>query len=295
MGTRIKKAVIPAAGLGTRMLPATKAIPKEMINIVDKPAIQYVVEEIVEAGIEDILIITGRNKGVMEDYFDYSYELDDKLFKDHKIQMHDAMKEIANMANIMYVRQREPKGLGHAVARAKAFTGDEPFALLLGDDIIYNRGKGAIRQMVEAYEKAGACVLGVQKVPHSEVSKYGNIKPEMVDDRLMRVLDMVEKPAPEEAFSDYAALGRYVLTKDVYRELATTQVGKGGEIQLTDALKTLSGKEGLYAYDFEGRRYDTGNKEGYLEAVVEYALRHEEVSASFYAYLQKLSKEWEVR
>lgn len=285
---KIRKAVIPAAGLGTRMLPATKAIPKEMINIVDKPAIQYVVEEIVEAGIEDILIITGRNKGVMEDYFDYSYELDDKLFKDHKIRMHDAMREIANMANVMYVRQREPKGLGHAVYRARSFTGDEPFALLLGDDIIYNEGTCAIGQMVDAYNKAGASILGVQKVAHSEVSKYGNVKPQMVDDRLMRVLDMVEKPSPEEAFSDYAALGRYVLTKEVYRELETTPVGKGGEIQLTDALKSLTEKEGLFAYDFVGRRYDTGNKQGYLEAVVEYALRHEEVSESFRAYLKKI-------
>ncbi|MGI6031193.1 MAG: UTP--glucose-1-phosphate uridylyltransferase GalU [Eubacteriales bacterium] len=288
---KIKKAVIPAAGLGTRMLPATKAIPKEMINIVDKPAIQYVVEEIVEAGIEDILIITGRNKGVMEDYFDYSYELDDKLFKDHKIRMHDAMREIANMANVMYVRQREPKGLGHAVYRARSFTGDEPFALLLGDDIIYNRGTCAIGQMVEAYSKAGASILGVQKVPHSEVSKYGNVKPQMVDDRLMKVLDMVEKPSPEEAFSDYAALGRYVLTKEVYRELETTPVGKGGEIQLTDALKSLTDKEGLFAYDFVGRRYDTGNKQGYLEAVVEYALRHEEVADSFRAYLKRMASQ----
>jgi UTP--glucose-1-phosphate uridylyltransferase len=287
---KVRKAVIPAAGLGTRMLPATKAIPKEMINIVDKPAIQYVVEEIVQSGIEDILIITGRNKGVMEDYFDYSYELDDKLFKDHKIEMHDAMKEIANMANIMYVRQREPKGLGHAVYRAKAFTGDEPFALLLGDDIIYNEGKSATAQLVEGYDKAGACILGVQKVADDQVSKYGNVKPQMVDDRLMKVLDMVEKPKQEEAFSNYAALGRYILTKDIYRELEVTKPGVGGEIQLTDALKALTNKEGLYAYDFEGRRYDTGSKQGYLESVVEYALRHETVSDSFREYLKNLIK-----
>ncbi len=284
----VKKAVIPAAGLGTRMLPATKAVPKEMINIVDKPAIQYVVEEIAACGITDILIITGRGKGVMEDHFDYSYEVEHKLSSSNGeiVQM---LRDIANLANISFIRQKEPKGLGHAVYCAKTFTGNDPFALILPDDIIKSKGKNPTAQLISGYEKIGKTILGVQKVLPDQIAKYGCILPKMVGERLMKVMDMVEKPKIEDAFSDYAALGRYILTKDIYKEIENTGVGVGGEIQLTDALRRLIPKGELYAYDFEGRRYDTGSKQGYLEAVVEYALEHEEVAESFKNYLKSLT------
>ena len=286
----VKKAIIPAAGLGTRMLPAAKTVPKEMITVVNKPAIHYIVEEIVASGITDILIITGRGKSAIEDYFDYSYELEDKLLRADKKEMYEQMRRIADMANISYLRQKEPKGLGHAVLCAKDFAGDDPVAVLLGDDLMYTEKAPVTAQLCAAYAQTGQSVLGVQKVAIEEVSKYGNIKIAQQSDRLLQVCDIVEKPAPEKAFSPYAAMGRYVLTKDIFDKLAVTPPGVGGEIQLTDALR-LSALEGaLWAYDFDARRYDTGNLLGYLETVVEYALRNPQTGPAFSQYLKNLGK-----
>jgi len=286
---KVKKAVIPAAGLGTRMLPASKTVPKEMINIVDKPAIQYIVEEIVKSGITDICIVTGRGKATMEDHFDYAPELEDRLAASKKDSQLAAMRQIAEMANIVYIRQKEAKGLGHAVYCAKPFVGDEPFAVLLGDDIVKSEGDPATKQLCDAYDQYGLSVLGVQKVELSEIGRYGCVKPEMLSQRAMKVLDMVEKPRPEQVFSPYAALGRYVLSGEVFTKLENTKPGVGGEIQLTDALKELAFDNKLIAYDFEGRRFDTGSKLGYLEAVVEYALCHEEVAEGFKEYLKRIA------
>ena len=285
---KVKKAVIPAAGLGTRFLPATKAIPKEMLNIVDKPALQYIVEEVVASGIEEILIITSRNKETIENHFDKSYELEMKLAESGKTDMLREVVRISEMADIHYVRQKEAKGLGHAIGCAKTFVGKEPFAVLLGDDIIYNKGEPCLRQLLNIYEAYGDSVLGVQTVPHSETSKYGIIAGEKMADRTYRVTDMVEKPSPGEAPSDMAILGRYVLDSDIFEMIKKTQKGKGGEIQLTDAMKMLLQSHRMLAYDFVGRRYDTGNKQGYLEATIEYALRHPEIKDSFMKYLKRI-------
>ncbi len=285
---KVKKAIIPAAGLGTRFLPATKAVPKEMLNIVDKPALQYIVEEVVGSGIEEILIITTRNKETIQNHFDKSFELEAKLAESGKNEMLSEVVKISDMADIHYVRQKEPKGLGHAVGCARTFVGDEPFAVLLGDDIVYNQGKPCLRQLVEVYEKYGDSVLGVQTVPHEETSKYGIVAGEKIGDRTYCVTDMIEKPSPKEAPSDMAILGRYVLDSDIFEIIRNTPKGKGGEIQLTDAMKILLRSHRMIAYDFIGRRYDTGNKQGYLEATVEYALRHPGVKDAFGEYLKSL-------
>ena len=285
---KVKKAIIPAAGLGTRFLPATKAVPKEMLNIVDKPALQYIVEEVVGSGIEEILIITTRNKETIQNHFDKSFELEAKLAESGKNEMLSEVVKISDMADIHYVRQKEPKGLGHAVGCARTFVGDEPFAVLLGDDIVYNQGKPCLRQLVEVYEKYGDSVLGVQTVPHEETSRYGIVAGEKIGDRTYCVTDMIEKPSPKEAPSDMAILGRYVLDSDIFEIIRNTPKGKGGEIQLTDAMKILLKSHRMIAYDFIGRRYDTGNKQGYLEATVEYALRHPGVKDAFGEYLKSL-------
>ena len=285
---KVKKAIIPAAGLGTRFLPATKAVPKEMLNIVDKPALQYIVEEVVGSGIEEILIITTRNKETIQNHFDKSFELEAKLAESGKNEMLSEVVKISDMADIHYVRQKEPKGLGHAVGCARTFVGDEPFAVLLGDDIVYNQGKPCLRQLVEVYEKYGDSVLGVQTVPHEETSRYGIVAGEKIGDRTYCVTDMIEKPSPKEAPSDMAILGRYVLDSDIFEIIRNTPKGKGGEIQLTDAMKILLRSHRMIAYDFIGRRYDTGNKQGYLEATVEYALRHPGVKDAFGEYLKSL-------
>ncbi|MCM1158757.1 MAG: UTP--glucose-1-phosphate uridylyltransferase GalU [Bacteroidales bacterium] len=290
----VKKAVIPAAGLGTRFLPATKAIPKEMLPIVDIPTIQYIVQEAVESGIEEILIITNSNKHCMENHFDRSYELENRLMESKKKEECSMICDIANMANIYYVRQKEPKGLGHAILCAKSFIGEEPFAVLLGDDIVENHdGKPALKQLIEAYDQVQASVVGVQTVPEEDVSKYGIVEPSKsvppVGKRV-KLSSMVEKPKKEEAPSNLAVLGRYVLTPEIFDYLESQTPGAGGEIQLTDSIKSLMISQAVYAYDFEGIRYDVGDKFGFIKATVEYALEREEMQGKLKAYLQELVK-----
>ena len=292
---KIRKAVIPAAGLGTRVLPATKAQPKEMLVIVDKPALQYLVEELLAAGIEEILIITGRNKGSIENHFDYSYELERTLEENGKKDLLKVVNHISKMSNIYYVRQKKPLGLGHAISCAEAFVGDEPFVVLLGDDIIYtDKEKGQLpvtKQLVEKYkELQGGTILGVQEVPHKNVSKYGIIKPlKKIDEKTVAVEDFIEKPSVDEAPSNLAALGRYVLEPEIFSYLKNTKPGKGGEIQLTDAILAMKNNgEKLYAYNFDGLRYDTGDKFGMFVANVEFGLRHEELKDRVKEYLKGL-------
>ena len=289
---KITKAVIPAAGLGTRFLPATKAMPKEMLPIVDKPALQYIVEEIVASGIREILIITGRNKRSIEDHFDKAVELEDQLRRTNKLDFVKIVDDITYLAdNIYYVRQRETKGSGHAILCARAFVGDQPFAVLNGDDVVYAPGKPCLKQLLEAYERTGKSVLGVQTVPHSQISKYGAVAWSKKEGRLFEVTDVVEKPAPDQAPSDVAVLGRYVVTPDIFGYLETQTPGAGGEIQFTDSLRRLCHDKGMAAYEFEGRRYDIGDKQGYLEATSEYALRDPHLSAGFASYLKTLTKD----
>ncbi len=284
---KVKKAVIPAAGFGTRFLPATKSTPKEMLTIVDRPAIHYNVEELIEAGIEDILIIIGRNKEEIANYFDRSPELELFLKENGKEELYDLTERISNMANIHYVRQKDARGLGHAVLCAKTFVGDEPFALLLGDDLVYS-STPCIKQLAEMYDQYESTIIGVQSVDESQVNKYGIVDGIKVGERLFEVKDLVEKPSIEEAPSNIAIMGRYILTPDIFDMIEQTQPGKGNEIQLTDALKMLNEQKEIYAYEFEGKRYDTGDKLGYLIATVEYALRNEELSDDFKAYLKDL-------
>ena len=287
---KVTKAVIPAAGLGTRFLPATKACPKEMLPIVDKPTIQYIIEEALASGIKDILIITGHNKRSIEDHFDYNPELELNLREHGKDELLALVKEIGDI-NLHYIRQKEPKGLGHAILCAKSFVGDEPFAVLLGDDVVYNEEKPCLQQLLDVYDATGASVLGCQTVPQEKVSSYGIVASEATEDaRIFKVNDMVEKPAVEEAPSRLAVLGRYVITPEIFAILEQTAPGRGGEIQLTDALKVLAKEQAMYAYDFVGRRYDVGAKQGYLEATVEYALRRPELREKFLRYLQEIMK-----
>ncbi|MCB2294134.1 UTP--glucose-1-phosphate uridylyltransferase GalU [Clostridium algoriphilum] len=281
---RVKKAIIPAAGLGTRFLPATKAQPKEMLPIVDKPTIQYIIEEAVASGIEEILIITGRNKRAIEDHFDKSIELEYQLQKNGKDDVLKMVQDISNLANIYYIRQKEPKGLGHAISCAKTFVGNEPFAVMLGDDVVDSEVP-CLKQLIDCYEDYNTSILGVQKVPLSEVCKYGIVDGSSIKDRVYKVKDVVEKPKVSEAPSNIAILGRYIITPRIFDILENTKPGKGGEIQLTDALKTLIAEEDMYAYNFEGRRYDVGDKEGFLEANVEYALKNNDLKKAFMKYL----------
>ena len=286
----ITKAVIPAAGLGTRFLPATKACPKEMLPIVDKPTIQYIIEEALDSGIKDILIISGHNKRAIEDHFDRNPELELNLQEHGKTELLEQVKAIADV-NIHYIRQKEPKGLGHAILCAKAFVGDEPFAVLLGDDVVYNDDNPCLKQLIDVYNATGSSVLGCQTVPQEKVSSYGIVASEATDNkRIFKVDDMVEKPAVAEAPSRLAVLGRYVITPEIFKILEHTAPGRGGEIQLTDALKVLAKEQNMYAYDFVGRRYDVGDKEGYLEATVEYALRREDLRDKFLGYLKEVIK-----
>lgn len=285
----VRKAIIPAAGLGTRFLPATKAQPKEMLPIVDKPTIQYIIEEAVEAGIQDIIVVTGRNKRSIEDHFDRSIELELELEKSGKQEMLDMVRDISDMANIHYIRQKEPRGLGHAILAAQHFIGDEPFAVLLGDDVVVSR-QPCLGQMLDVFKEYQTSILGVQTVAHEVVDKYGIIAGKQVDERVYKVNDMVEKPAPEEAPSNVAVLGRYIITPEIFRFLETQDAGKGGEIQLTDALKRLAKEQAMYAYDFKGHRYDVGSKVGFIQANIEFALRREELRAEMEAYLQKLQE-----
>lgn len=284
---RVRKAIIPAAGLGTRFLPATKAQPKEMLPIVDKPTIQYIIEEAVEAGIQDIIIVTGRNKRSIEDHFDRSIELELELEKGGKQEVLDMVKEISEMANIHYIRQKEPRGLGHAILAARHFIGDEPFAVLLGDDVVVAK-QPCLGQMLDVFREYQTSILGVQTVAREVVDKYGIIAGKQVDDRVYKVTDMVEKPAVAEAPSNVAVLGRYIITPDIFRFLETQDEGCGGEIQLTDALKRLAKEQAMYACDFKGHRYDVGTKSGFIQANIEFALRTEELREEMKDYLQRL-------
>jgi len=285
MSKTIKKAIIPAAGLGTRFLPATKAQAKEMLPIVDKPTLQYIIEEAIASGIEEILIVTGRNKKCIEDHFDRSVELELELEKKGKSAMLEMVQDISNMVNIHYIRQKEPKGLGHAVHCAKSFIGNEPFAVLLGDDIV-DAKTPCLKQMINAYDEYKTSILGVQEVDKDKVNKYGILDVKYIEGRVYKVKDMVEKPAIEEAPSNIAILGRYIITPAIFDILENQEPGKGGEIQLTDALQTLATKEAIYAYNFEGRRYDVGDKLGFLEATVDFALKRPELRDDFVEFLK---------
>lgn len=286
---QVRKAIIPAAGLGTRFLPATKAQPKEMLPIVDKPTLQFIIEEAVDSGIEEILIITGRNKKSIEDHFDKSIELELELEKKGKTDLLEEVRKISDMVNIHYIRQKEPLGLGHAIHCAKSFIGNEPFAVLLGDDVVYSK-KPCLKQMIEVYDEYKTTILGVQEVPKEDVSKYGIVEGKYIEDRVYKVKDLIEKPAVEDSPSNIAILGRYIINPAIFEILEHTKPGKGGEIQLTDALKELAKHEAMYAYNFEGRRYDVGDKQGFLEATVEYALRREDLRDDFFNYLIKIIK-----
>ena len=284
----IRKAVIPAAGYGTRFLPATKATPKEMLPIVDKPTIQYIVEEALSSGIEDILIISGHGKRAIEDHFDAAPALEHELERKGKQELLDLVRETTDV-NVHYVRQKYMRGLGDAILCAKSFVGNEPFAVLLGDDVVYHPQRSALRQLMDVYEEIGGSVLGCQVVADEQVSSYGIVAGNNLGNaRLMRVHDMVEKPALEEAPSRMAVLGRYIICPGIFEILGNTTPGKGGEIQLTDALKVLAQREAVYAYDFEGQRYDLGDKLGFLQATVEFALRRADLGAPFRDYLKAL-------
>ena len=285
---QIRKAVIPAAGLGTRVLPASKACPKEMLTIVDKPAIQYIVEEAVRAGITDILIITNRGKGIIEDHFDHSFELEANLKAKGRQETLDELNAIAGMANIFYLRQKETKGLGHAVLCARSFVGDEPFAVLYGDDVIIGEDP-AIAQLCRAYEQYGKGVVGVNKVSEEAITKYSSLQVEPLADRQFKVTDMIEKPSPDQIMSLYSILGRCVLPPSIFELLEHTELGAGGELQLTDAMKTLARTETMTAVEFTGTRYDMGNKLGILQANCEVALQHPEVADGFKAYVKELA------
>ena len=284
---KVRKAVIPAAGLGTRFLPATKAQPKEMLPIVDKPTLQYIIEEAVESGIEEILIITGRNKTSIEDHFDKSIELELELEKKGKTELLQMVQNISEMVTIHYIRQKEPKGLGHAIHCAKSFVGNEPFAVMLGDDIVES-DTPCLAQMMEKYNQYQASILGVQTVPKENVSKYGIIDGKELEPDIFEVRDLVEKPSVEKAPSNLAIMGRYIISPEIFEILEHTEPGKDKEIQLTDALKVLGQQEAMKAYIFKGRRYDVGDKQGYLEATVEFALKREDLREPFLAFLTKL-------
>ena len=286
---KIRKAVIPAAGFGTRFLPETKAMPKEMLPIVDKPTIQYIVEEILASGIQEILIISGHAKRAIEDHFDSSPELEQHLVESGKLKVLDEIRKISDI-KVHYVRQPYMRGLGDAILCAREFVDGEPFGVILGDDIVYTgNGEPALKQLMDRYYETGSTVVGCQKVPEDKVSSYGIIRGEGTENPdLLKVVDMIEKPSIKEAPSRFAALGRYVITPDIFSILEETKPGKGGEIQLTDALRVLARNGKVYAYNFKGQRYDTGDKLGYLKAVVEFALRREDLGADFRAYLKEI-------
>ncbi len=297
----VRKAIIPAAGWGTRFLPATKAQPKEMLPIVDKPSIQYIVEEAVASGIEDIIIVTGKNKRAIEDHFDRAMELEAVLREKGDYDLIQLVEDISNMVDIHFVRQKEARGLGHAVYCARKFVGDEPFAVLLGDDLIESRVP-CLRQLLDVYEECGSTILAVQQVPLPDVKKYGIIDPADLEDvsaakavnrRLIRVRDLVEKPAVEDAPSRYAVIGRYIITPEIFDILGATPPGASGEIQLTDALRSLLRMQPIHAYLFEGVRYDVGDKLGFLKATVHFALERPELAASFGSFLMEVVQEFE--
>ncbi|MGM8215079.1 UTP--glucose-1-phosphate uridylyltransferase GalU [Bacillaceae bacterium W0354] len=279
---KVRKAIIPAAGLGTRFLPATKAMPKEMLPIVDKPTIQYIVEEAIESGIEDIIIVTGKGKRAIEDHFDHAFELEDNLIKKQKFDLLEKVK--SSIVDIHYIRQKEPKGLGHAVWCARKFIGDEPFAVLLGDDIVRADTPG-LKQLIQQYEETGSSVVGVQKVADNETHRYGIIDPNTIEGRRYLVNKFVEKPEPGTAPSNLAIMGRYILTPEIFYYLDRQEIGAGGEVQLTDAIQHLNEHQRVYAYDFEGKRYDVGEKLGFIKTTIELALENEEIKDQLHQYL----------
>lgn len=284
---KVRKAIIPAAGLGTRFLPATKAMPKEMLPIVDKPTIQYIIEEAIASGIEDIIIVTGKGKRAIEDHFDASPELERNLLEKGKLELLEKVQHSSNLANIHYIRQKEPKGLGHAVWCARNFIGDEPFAVLLGDDIVVSETP-CVKQLIEQYEETGSSVIGVQKVADSQTHRYGIIDPLAIEGRRYQVNNFVEKPAPGTAPSQLAIIGRYLLTPDIFELLEKQETGAGGEIQLTDAIQRLNEKQVVYAYDFEGHRYDVGEKVGFVKTTIDFALGHEEVRDEILEFMKQV-------
>lgn len=286
---RIRKAIIPAAGLGTRFLPATKAMPKEMLPIVDKPTIQYIVEEAIASGIEDIIIVTGKNKRAIEDHFDNAWELETNLIEKGKLDMLEKIQESANV-EIHYIRQKEALGLGHAIWCARKFIGDEPFAVLLGDDIVKS-DEPCLKQLMSQYEKTFSSVIGVQEVSAENIHRYGIIDPVSTSDRLMQVTRFVEKPTLEEAPSNYAIIGRYILTPEIFRFLNEKKKGKNDEIQLTDAIESLNEIQRVFAYAFEGHRYDVGEQLGFIETTIDFALGREELSEGVKTFILQKAKE----
>ncbi len=295
MKRKVRKAVFPAAGLGTRFLPATKAQPKEMLPLVDKPLIQYVIEEAVDSGIESIIIITGRGKSAIEDHFDVSYELENLLSERGKEDLLETVQKVSNLAHISYVRQKKALGLGHAVLMARELVGDEPFAVMLGDDIIHAQTP-CLRQMMDVYEEYSAPIVAIEEIPLESISKYGVISGKPVaykgaKDRLYKLDGLVEKPPKEAAPSNLAIIGRYILEPEIFELLASTQAGAGGEIQLTDGLRALLQQQQVYGWRFEGKRYDAGDKLGFLMATVEFALRHPDLGSEFRKYLKSLRLE----
>src|SRR5690625_4942130 len=281
---KIKKAIIPAAGLGTRFLPATKALPKEMLPIVDTPTIEYIVEEAVKSGIEDIIIVTGKDKGAIEDYFDHSFQLEQSLREDNKLDLLKKVQKPSNMVDIHYIRQKEPKGLGHAVWCARKFIGNEPFAVLLGDDIVRAETPG-LKQLINQYNETGSSIVGVQQVSDEETDRYGIVDPCTKEGRRYQVKEFVEKPKLGTAPSNLAIMGRYVLTPEIFDHLDKHEIGAGGEIQLTDAIQALNEEQKVYAYDFDGKRYDVGEKLGFVKTTIELALQNEEIKDELYEYI----------
>ena len=284
---KVKKAIIPAAGLGTRFLPATKAMPKEMLPIVDKPTIEYIVEEAIMSGIEDIIIVTGKGKRAIEDHFDHSFELEQNLLSKRKFDLLSKVQKSSNMVDIHYIRQKEPKGLGHAIWCARKFIGDEPFAVLLGDDIVRSEIP-CLKQMIDQFERFNSSIIGVQTVQEDEVSRYGIVDGNRMEDRFYQVNNLIEKPKPEEAPSNLAILGRYILSPKIFDILRTQKPGVGDEIQLTDAIATLNKYEAVYSYDFVGQRYDVGEKMGFIKTTIELALEREELRTELIDYLSTI-------
>ncbi|WP_342539073.1 UTP--glucose-1-phosphate uridylyltransferase GalU [Sporosarcina sp. FSL K6-1540] len=290
---KVRKAIIPAAGLGTRFLPATKAMPKEMLPIVDKPTIQYIVEEAIASGIEDIIIVTGKGKRAIEDHFDYSFELEENLIQKEKYDLLEKV-QASSKVDIHYIRQKEPKGLGHAVWCARKFIGDEPFAVLLGDDIVQSEVPG-LKQLIDQYEETHASIIGVQTVPDNETHRYGIVEPSLQTGRRYAVENFVEKPAKGTATSNLAIMGRYVLTPEIFMCLEKQETGAGGEIQLTDAIQQLNKIQRVFAYDFEGKRYDVGEKLGFITTTIEFALQNPEIRDELMAYLEELMEKRLIR
>ncbi|WP_147534572.1 UTP--glucose-1-phosphate uridylyltransferase GalU [Bacillus marasmi] len=284
---KVRKAIIPAAGLGTRFLPATKAMPKEMLPIVDKPTIQYIVEEAIESGIEDIIIVTGKSKRAIEDHFDFNYELEQNLLEKEKFSLLEKINHASNLADIHYIRQKEPRGLGHAVWCARKFIGNEPFAVLLGDDIVQS-DTPCLKQLINQYEETHSSVIGVQQVPDSETNRYGIIDPESQAGRRYQVKNFVEKPKQGTAPSNLAIMGRYILTPEIFTFLDRQETGAGGEIQLTDAIQNLNTIQRVFAYNFEGQRYDVGEKIGFIKTTIEFAMKDPELRGEVLEYLDAI-------